>query len=461
MLADDLQPNRLERAKFKIQDLLESDPRVRIALVAFAGTAHTIVPLTSDYRIITANLNGVNPGIMPYPGSDLEAGLKLADSLMQVTEAPGTILLMGDDFDQQSFELLQNTVNTTKSSVQILPMGTAAGAEVPMLRSNRPMRDKSGNPVVSAIDEEVLSRLNSVEGILLNQLTLDNSDVEKIARDLRAELEFRDKEDGLEEKWRDDGLLFILPFAFFVLLWFRKGWVIYSLATLLMLSSCSVDSDFGKLWMSPDYHAQLLMDREDFHEAATLFTDPLRKGVAHYKAGNYNAAVEAFKQDSTAVGRYNLGLAYVKTGNLSAANRAFEEALTIDNSLSQAARNRDKINLFMENSPVEVSDAQEVPQEEAAQNIQNTGPEDLSGGGQEATEEDMKKERKEETVTTDIRMGKELDEVPEDFKGGKQDNSQKILMRKVEDDPSGFLKRKFRYQLNKKGMKPGKTSKKW
>ena len=115
----------------------------------------------------------------------------------------------------------------------------------------------------------------------------------------------------------------------------------------------------------------------------------------------------------------------------------------------------------MENSPVEVSDAQEVPQEEAAQNIQNTGPEDLSGGGQEATEEDMKKERKEETVTTDIRMGKELDEVPEDFKGGKQDNSQKILMRKVEDDPSGFLKRKFRYQLNKKGMKPGKTSKKW
>jgi Ca-activated chloride channel family protein len=53
MLSDDLQPNRLERAKFKISDLVGHHPQARAALIGFAGTAHTIVPLTRDYEIIT------------------------------------------------------------------------------------------------------------------------------------------------------------------------------------------------------------------------------------------------------------------------------------------------------------------------------------------------------------------------------------------------------------------------
>jgi len=80
----------------------------------------------------------------------------------------------------------------------------------------------------------------------------------------------------------------------------------------------------------------------------------------------------------------------------------------------------------------------------------------LSGGGQEATEEDMKKERKEETAATDMRKGKELDELPPDFEPGQKDDSQKVLMRKVDDDPALFLKRKFQYQVKKNKLKPVK-----
>ena len=110
----------------------------------------------------------------------------------------------------------------------------------------------------------------------------------------------------------------------------------------------------------------------------------------------------------------------------------------------------------------EIGEVEEASGDEAAaENIQNSDPEDLGGGGQEATDEDMKKERKEETVATDIRMGKELEEVPEEFKGGKQDESQKILMRKVDDDPAIFLKRKFRYQVKVRQIKPKEDQKKW
>jgi len=73
----------------------------------------------------------------------------------------------------------------------------------------------------------------------------------------------------------------------------------------------------------------------------------------------------------------------------------------------------------------------------------------------------MEKERLEETVGTDVRKGKELEEVPDDFESGKQDAAQKVLMRKVDDDPALFLQRKFRYQVKKDGVKPVKNLDKW
>ena len=73
----------------------------------------------------------------------------------------------------------------------------------------------------------------------------------------------------------------------------------------------------------------------------------------------------------------------------------------------------------------------------------------------------MEKERLEETVNTDIRKGKELDEVPDNFESGKQESIQKVLIRKVDDDPALFLQRKFRYQVKKEGVKPVKNLDKW
>jgi Ca-activated chloride channel family protein len=60
-----------------------------------------------------------------------------------------------------------------------------------------------------------------------------------------------------------------------------------------------------------------------------------------------------------------------------------------------------------------------------------------------------------------VRKGKELEEVPDNFEAGEADNSQKVLMRKVDDDPSLFLKRKFAHEVKVKKMKPKKGLKKW
>ena len=462
MMANDIQPNRLERAKFKINDMLDANPRARIALVGFAGTAHTIVPLTSDYQIIKSHLEGLSPQIMPFVGTYHEAAFNLTDTLISVTTAPATIVLFTDDFDENTFITIQEFINGRDSKLEIFPVNTISGADVPAPGGNKPMKDKSGKVVRSAMNTDVLEKLNSIEKITVHQLTLDKSDVELLANKISENLQFKEQDQEKEDDWQDRGLLLVIPFFLFVLMWFRRGWVIYSLAILLTLSSCTRENKFADLWFTKDYQAQKLYDNGDFEEAADLYSDPLRKGASFFKAANYEQAIKYFAEDTTAMGAYNLGLAYFKNGDYSAAEIAFGKAVEMNPELHDAKANQQLSQQIIEGiNSANPEDAQEFKPEEVAENVENKDMEDLGGGGQEATKEDMEKERKEETVSTDVRKGKELDEVPEDFKSGEQDNSQKVLMRKVDDDPALFLKRKFAHQVKTKNIQPKTDRNEW
>lgn len=434
MMNTDLQPNRLERAKFKISDLLDANPRARIALIAYAGTAHTVVPLSSDYRIIRSHLEGLSPQIMPFPGENLEAALHLADTLTRFTNAPGRIILFSDDINEESFLLLQSYILAGDTKIEIFPFSTSG-------------------------DEGMKAKLNSLDGISVHRLTLDQSDVEALAASIAEDLEFREEEEKKEDDWLDRGLWFVLPFALFILIGFRRGRVVFSLLLVTMLSSCDGSSSFRDLWLTKDFQAQKAYNNADFELAAELFTDPMRKGVSAYKAGDYSRAIEFFGQDTSAMGSYNLGLAYFKNGNYAAANHAFGQALEMNPELDNARSNLELAREILSGmDEVDPEQIEEASAEESAQNIQNSDMEDLGGGGQEATKEDMEKERKEETAATDVRKGKELDEVPDNFESGRQDDSQKVLMRRVDDDPSLFLERKFAHQAKVKNLEP-KTEK--
>ncbi|WBL43054.1 VWA domain-containing protein [Algoriphagus halophytocola] len=461
MLATDLQPNRLERAKFKINDLIKENPQARAALIGFAGTAHTIIPLTRDYDIISSHIDGLSPDVMPFPGSNLADALALADTLMAVTDAPGTVLILSDDIESEEFDLISAFVQNSQNSIQLLPINTTGGAEVPNLSGRGFLKDKDGNTIVSAMNEAVLSQLGSLDRVTVNRLTLDNSDVELISKAVVKSLIFTEKAEEKEDDWRDVGFLLIIPMAVLLLLWFRRGWVLYGVV-LLAFTSCSEDQTFEDLWYTKDYQGQKLSDAGDFKAAAERYEDPLRKGVAYYKAGDYEAAIQEFQNDTSAYGAYNLGLAYYKNGDFAAAQGAFQEATELDPTMDQALENQQKMeHLSAGENEVDPEDAKEASPEEAANTVQNNSPEDLSGGGQEATKEDMEQERLAETVNTDVRKGKELDEVPEDISAINQQDNAKVLMRKIDENPSLFLKRKFAYQVKKDSIKPKANERNW
>jgi Ca-activated chloride channel family protein len=447
MMVTDIQPNRLERAKFKITDFLKENPGARVALIAYSGTAHTVVPLTRDYNIISSHVNSLSPEVMPLAGDNLKAALQLADTVTRLTTAPGTVMLFADDFSENTFGMLQQYVSQGKNKVVIIPMGTPGGAKVPAGKKGQYLKDKDGKPVISSLNTDVIKKLASVDGIDLSTLTLDKSDMELLAKDISSHLEFKEKDDEQEDDWQDEGLLFAIPFALLALFWFRKGWVIYSLVFVMGLTSCSGDAKFKDLWLTRDYQAQQQFDKGEYETAAEMYSDPLHRGVAFYKAGDYEKAIEAFEDDTTATGAYNLGLAYFKNGDYVAAQWAFGQAAELDPEMEEASQNQMLMQqMATETDGQDVEEPTEAEQEQTAENMDNTGGEDLSGGGQEASEEDMKTERKEETAATEMRTGKELEEVPPDFQPGEKDDSQKVLMRKVDDDPALFLKRKFKHQ---------------
>ncbi|AGA80757.1 VWA domain-containing protein [Echinicola vietnamensis] len=463
MLADDIQPNRLERAKFKVADLLDARPGARVALVGYAGTAHTIVPLTSDYNIIKSHIETLSPKVMPFRGSDLSKGLALADSLMAVTAAPGTVLLLSDDFSEETFKTIQGFMTSRKGRLEIMPFNTPSGGEVPAYAGSGSLT-VGGKAVHSAMDATVLSQLGSLENCRVHTLTLDDSDVKWIAEHVRENLRFTEEPEEKQDQWRDAGLLLVIPAALILLMWFRRGWVVFGLA--VMLSSCGQKEPlegFADLWYTRDYQGQRKSDVGDFEEAAKLYHDPLRKGVAFYKAGDYDDAIQALSQDTTAMGSYNLGLAYFKVGDYAAAQMAFGMAAVQDPTLAVATKNKQALDRVLSGGrEMDPASAEEQAEKGPAKTRQNKSPEDLSGGGQEATKKDMEKERLSETATTGTRTAKEMDEVPDDFKsGGGADDAQKVLLRKIDDDPARFLQKKFEFEVKRKKIKPDPNEKAW
>ena len=290
-----------------------------------------------------------------------------------------------------------------------------------------------------------------------------------MAKSISDNIVFEDEKDEEDERWQDNGQLLLIPLAFLFLFCFRKGWALNLIIICLGFSSCSESKKNNKeefkfvdLWYSQEYQAQLNYDDEKYLKAAIGFNEPMRKGVAYYKAGDYLSAQSAFEKDTSINGLNNLALTYAKLGKLDKSKEIFELLLEKDPNNKSLNSNLQQINLaqtaidslgLVENEFIEESIK--------AENSQNDSPEDLSGGGQEAKKKDMEKERKEETVETEKRKGKELDELPDDFKAGKGEIPNNILMRKVDDDPSIFLRKKMNYQVKKGQVEVLETINKW
>lgn len=169
MLADDMTPNRLTRAKLAALDLVEKLPGERIGLIAFAGRAFLQAPLTTDHDAVRESINALDHTTIPRGGSSLAAAIELA--LKLVEKSPGQhhgMVLFSDG--QETDEGTQRAAkDAAEKHLLILPvgMGTADGSLIPdpdPSHQGEYLRDEKGNVVKTRLEAELLQKVAAITG---------------------------------------------------------------------------------------------------------------------------------------------------------------------------------------------------------------------------------------------------------------------------------------------------------
>src|SRR5690606_33107719 len=131
MLSDDLAPDRLQRAKHKIRSLMQDYPDSQLGLVAFAGSAHRVSPLSRDRNTLRSLLTALDPEIMPIDGQNLDQAMVLARQMLSGhPQSTSQILLLTSGLDSPEREVLASHARELGAQLAILGIGTASGAPV-------------------------------------------------------------------------------------------------------------------------------------------------------------------------------------------------------------------------------------------------------------------------------------------------------------------------------------------
>ena len=210
MLAGDIQPSRLTRAVQKIRDLLALRPGTKTGLVAYAGSAHLVVPLTSDPDIIGFFASELSPEVMPQPGDDPVLAVELAQKRLLASGLPGSIVLVADSIDPSFATGLANSALVQGVDVHILAV--AAGPDVV------PPAD---SPPAPALDKDAMQEAARAGGGALVLVTPDDSDVRQLNKRIEHSIAAAPAQEG--ERWKDAGYYLLPVFALLLLPFFRRG----------------------------------------------------------------------------------------------------------------------------------------------------------------------------------------------------------------------------------------------
>jgi Ca-activated chloride channel homolog len=164
MLAQDLTPNRLERARLGIHDFINRLEGDRVGLVPFAGSAYALCPLTSDYEAFRESLNALETDIIPKQGTDVASAIHEAQRLFDEQNNNHRILVLITDGEDLQGDALDAAKEAAKKGMSIYPIGVGSttGVTIPVRLANGRtdfIRDQSGAPVTTKLDETTLRKI--------------------------------------------------------------------------------------------------------------------------------------------------------------------------------------------------------------------------------------------------------------------------------------------------------------
>lgn len=340
MNAQDIKPDRLTRAKQKLTDLLHLRKEGQTALVVFAGSAFVVTPLTDDNETILSQLQGLTTDIMPVQGGDIDAGLGKAKAMLrQASMQHGNILVLTDSDDYS--ESMVEQVTQAGFNIHVIGVGTTDGAPIPQAGGGF-ISDASGSIVIAKLNEQKLQRLALLGQGAYHRLSIDDSDIAMLIQPtVQEQLESSEQRDASFDVWQEEGhWLLILVIPLFALL-FRRG-ALVAVCIMLWQPAPSQAGIWQDLWQTPDQQAEQLMQQKDYANAYKTFENPAWKAAAAYRNHDYQAAIDAFQDidQPNADDWYNYGNALAHAGKLDEAINAYHEALQRNPNHADAKANK-------------------------------------------------------------------------------------------------------------------------
>ena len=305
----------LAAGKRKIRDIVAARPGARTGLVAYAGTAHTALPPTDDARLIETYLDALSPRVMPRDGTAASAALTAAFAMLENEPGAGTVVFVTPAIPASEQAAFSTAARGARQKDSVLVLATGPG----------PFEGAAGATLVA--------------------LTPDTQDAARVAALAQRHFSTAPSDDPTLH-WHDSGPWLALLAVPLAALFARRGFLAALLLALALPagSARAADGDLGwfwKLWLTPNQRAQLFLDRGEPARAAPLFTDPVRRGVALYRAGDYAGAAAAFAPVESAEAQYDRGNALMmQPQGWNDAIPAYDRALQLRPGFIEARDNR-------------------------------------------------------------------------------------------------------------------------
>ena len=516
MDAADLQPSRLQMAKFKLRDILARRKEGETALVVYAADPFVVTPLTTDTGTITRQLPSLTTDLMPAQGSRADRAIIKAQALLQQAGAVhGNVLLITDGIDNDPPAPLHTAVKKLIDAgyrLSVLGVGSAGGAPIP-LGDGGFFKDAGGAIVVAKLDEKPLAQLAADGGGIYRHLAVDDSDTDMLTRTFNSggETQRSQQVAGMNsDQWREEGPWLLLPLLPLVVLAFRRGYLlVLFLAMLLPAPHNAYAMDWDGLWQRPDQRGAQALAQQQPLQAAKLFTDPAWRAAADYRAADYPAALKDLEKQHTAAAAYNRGNALAHMGKFNAALNAYEDALKRDPDFKDAAYNRDLVKKWLraqkdkshgkgkqqgdkqQNQQRGQQQGKNGQQQQGQQSPGKTGKDQSARNTQTGKESQDKENSNTDKSSTaqasDDKAGKRGEQIKRDTQPARQDkdNTQTAMtdtppqtdegsppqdesqqataqwLRRIPDDPGGLWRRKFLYQYKREYKKQQDETKPW
>jgi len=195
MMAEDIRPNRMERARRFAQNLVEKLKGDRLGIILFAGNAYMQMPLTTDYAAAQLFLRSANPSQAPAQGTAISEAIDLAEQSFEEDNKQHKAIIIISDGETHDQDALERAKTAAEEGLLIysVGVGTPTGGFIPTVIGGRSdyKRDKTGNPVKTALNEQMMQDLSQAGGGFYFNLAASN--VDELSSALRNSIDKMEK----------------------------------------------------------------------------------------------------------------------------------------------------------------------------------------------------------------------------------------------------------------------------